>query len=171
MAAWTGTSEVFTIKSIKPAKLNVDAIRMEILNELRKEGTVHRKTLKKTVATWEGDKPEFESQIGLERPPGSASVLTGPTGSEKGVSKWRWLNEGTQVRYALMSKDWRSKTKPGRYRSGPGRGKMLFVSRKLARPGIKARGWTPKLMKARRKPYTQRMIKATQRGAGKAFPR
>ena len=171
MAAWTGTSEVFTIKSIKPAKLNVDAIRMEILNEPRKEGTVHRQTLKQTVATWDGERPDFESQIGLERGDGSASVLTGPTGGEKGVSKWRWLNQGTRIRYALMSKDWQSKTKPGRYRSGPGRGKMLFVSRKLARPGIEARDWTGKLMKSRRKPYTERMIKALQRGAGKAFPR
>ena len=96
------------------------------------------------------------------------TIVTKPT---KGVKKWRWLNEGTRVRRALMSRDWRSKTKPGRYRSGPGRGKMLFVSRKLARPGIKPRGWTPKLMKSRRKPYTRRMVKAMQRGAGKAFSR
>jgi len=109
-------SVVVSLKAIKPKPLRVDAIRLELLNELRKEGAVQRKELKKTVKTWRGETPEFESLIGLERKAGgSAMVVTGPTGSKKAVSKWEWLNSGTRIRWAVMSRDWRSKTMVRRF--------------------------------------------------------
>lgn len=167
----------FVVKGIKPQKLQVAAIRQEILNALRAEGRDQRKVLEPTVATWKGEKPDFESLIGLERGAnGSASVLTGPTGSEKAVNKWVWLDLGTRIRWALMSRDWKSKTRPGSFRSGGGRGRVVIVGRRAMarrnirpRPGIKARGWSEEATKRRRRPFTRRMVKAMQVGASKAF--
>lgn len=53
-----------------------------------------------------------------------------------------WVNRGTRIRYATMSKDWRSKTKPNVIASYAGRGRLLFVSRKRPRPGIQARNFS-----------------------------
>ncbi len=162
---------VFLFKGIKPQRLKVDAIRMEILNELRKEGASQRKELDKTTSTWKGDKPAFKSLQGLDRKSG-ASVITGPTGNDRGVSKWNWLNGGTKKRWAIMSGDWKSKTKVGKFKSGGGKGRPVVIGKKrMARPqpGIKARGWTGKLAKQRKKPFTTRMIKSMQRAGKKAF--
>ena len=155
----------WTVKAIKPKKLRIDAVRLELLNALRAEGKVQREKLEQTTATWKGDKPDFESLIGLDK--GNASVATGPTGNEKGVKKWGWLNEGTAVRHAVMSKDWRSKTSRRNFRSGAGAGRMVHVSRKINQPGIKAREWTKLLQEQRRRPFTKRMIDAMRRGLSK----
>ena len=53
-----------------------------------------------------------------------------------------WVNRGTRIRYATMSKDWKSKTKPNVIASYAGRGRLLFVSRKRPRPGIQARNFS-----------------------------
>lgn len=163
----------FVFKGIKPQQLKVDAIRLEILNELRKEGTVQKKELDKTTATWKGAKPTFKTLTGLSRGlGGGASVATGPGGNTEGANKWHWLNGGTKKRWALMSGNWKSKTKPGSFKSGGGRGRVVVVGRRhMARPqpGIKARGWADKLQKQRKKPFTLRMIKAMQRAGKNAF--
>ena len=168
--------EVFVIKGIKPQRLRVAEIRQEILNEMRKEGTDQRRELNKTTRSWKGDKPKFETLIGLDRPPGGATVLTGPTGSDDAVNKWRWLDEGTRIRWAVMSRDWRSKTRPGHFGSGSGSGRVVIAGRRAMqarnirpRPGIEARNWSEILSKRRKQPFSRRMIQAIQRGARKAF--
>lgn len=55
---------------------------------------------------------------------------------------FEWVNRGTRVRFATMSKDWKSKTRPGVIASYHGSGRLLFVSRKHPRPGIQARNFT-----------------------------
>jgi len=169
-------AEVFVIKGIKPARLRVKEIRQEILNELRKEGTDQRRVLNPTIRTWQGEKPKFETLVGLDRPPGGATVLTGPTGSEKAVNKWRWLDEGTRIRWALMSGNWRSKTRPGSFSAGRGAGRVVIAGRRAMmarnirpRPGIEARNWSKILTEQRRRPFTRRIIAAMQRGSAKAF--
>ncbi len=163
----------FLFKGIKPQKLKVDAIREELLNELRKEGTTQKKKLSETTATWKGTKPTFESLIGLSRGVGGgASIATGPGGSTEGINKWNWLNGGTKKRWALMSGNWKSKTKPGRFKSGGGRGRVIVIGKrrmKKWRPGIKPRGWATKLQKQRKKPFTLRMIKSMNRAGKNAF--
>lgn len=56
---------------------------------------------------------------------------------------YKFLNEGTRVRYATMTKDFSPKTRVGSFSSSTGRGGVIFVSRNHPRPGIQARGWTP----------------------------
>jgi hypothetical protein len=60
---------------------------------------------------------------------------------------FQWVNKGTRVRYAFMSKDWKSKTKPNVLASFKGRGRVLFISRKRPMPGIQARNFTDIVMK------------------------
>lgn len=64
-------------------------------------------------------------------------------GDPKNIKKWWYLNEGTDVRYATMSSEFRSKTKPGRRKSGKGSGPPdpLFVNKAVPRPGIEKRNW------------------------------
>lgn len=61
---------------------------------------------------------------------------------------FKFLDEGTKIRWALMSRDWISKTRPGVYKSGSGRGYVrMRGSSKMPfpRPGIKARNWTKRM--------------------------
>lgn len=159
-------------KAIKPQRLKIDAIRLELLNELRDEGRDQRKELNKTISSWNGEKPKMESDISLTGK--DATVISGPTGS--GSDKWEWLNRGTKIRWALMSNNWRSKTKSGTFMSGRGSGRVVIAGKRAMqarnikpRPGIKARGWTEKLTNQRKKPFQRRIIKAMQRGTKKAF--
>lgn len=173
--------DVFAFKAIKPQKLRVDKIRQEILNALRKEGREQVKQLKKTTKNWRNP-PDFEFLIGLTRGPnGGATVVSGPvgrgTGSRNPVAIWQYLNQGTSIRWALMSRDWRSKTRPNSFQSGRGRGRVVIAGRRAMtargigpRPGIEARNWSTILTKRRKRPFTRRMIKAMQRGAKKLVP-
>ena len=58
-----------------------------------------------------------------------------------------WVDRGTRIRYATMSGDWKSKTKPNVISSYAGRGRVLFVSRKRPRPGIEARNFRDIIMR------------------------
>ncbi len=151
------------LKAWKPEVLNVDTVRMKMLNALAAEGRAHVKELKKTVTTWQGDKPKFNSIKNLNRQ-GAGMITTFPTGTELAVNKWYWLNSGTRVRYAVMSRGFESKTFPGWFGSGKGRGKKVFVSRKLNKgrgmPGIKARRWCELLAEDRQQPFGHAMQKA-----------
>lgn len=167
-------SVVVAMKAIKPKRLKVDAIRREIEIELMEEGRTHRDELDKTTKTWKGEKPKFDSLLDHEG--GDLIVVTGPTGSDRAVNKWLWLNNGTKIRWALMSRDWRSKTTPRQFKSGRGAGRVVVAGRRYMqahgippRPGIEAREWTVLLSKRRKQPFTRRMIQAMKRGAMKAF--
>jgi hypothetical protein len=100
---------VFQIKAIKPKKMKLKAFQDIIFKELRVQGKATEKEFDKTVDTWQGEKPGFESLTDITK--GDASVLTGPVGSVKALRKFKWIDEGTRIRWALMSSDWKSKTK------------------------------------------------------------
>lgn len=165
----------FLFKSIKPQKLNVDAIRLELLNALRAEATEVKKQYRQTVSTW-SDPPSFDSAISLSG--GDASVLVGPTGTDRQVKKFLYLDEGTSIRWAVMSRDWRSKTRPGSLNSGPGAGHVVIAGRRAMqsrniqpRPGIQARNFSGTIAERRRRPFQRSMVKAMQKGAKKAYSR
>ena len=163
-------AELVQIKAIKPKVMNLKRVREELLKAARAEGKETQKLYEQTVATWKGDKPFFESLISLMR--NDATVLTGPNGSEMALKKFKFLDEGTSVRWALMSSDWQSKTRPGVLKSGRGAGRVIVVGKRWMRrprPGIKARGWTEKIGKQRHKPFIQAMIKAKNRGLNKLY--
>jgi hypothetical protein len=76
------------------------------------------------------------------------------TAQRESTARWRvetddkiygYIDRGTRVRRALMSRDWRSKTKPNVIASYNGRGRVLYISRKLNLPGIKARNFSKRI--------------------------
>jgi hypothetical protein len=145
---------------VSAPKLQKDAIRVRLLAANRKLAKKLQAEFEKTVKTWEGDVPEFVTDTSLTLDEGAALsvILSGP---EKGVKKWFWLNHGTSYpRHAVMSDDWKSKTTPGFVGSGPGRGEVVFISRKINLPGIEARGWSKIIMKQFRPEYRAEMKEA-----------
>ena len=154
---------IFVIKKIKPAKLDIEPFRRAMLNAVEAEAMIERNELRKTTATWHGDKPTFVSEVSIKG--GNLTVITGPAGNEMGAKKWGWLDQGTRVRYATMSKDWQSKTRVKWFGSGRGRGRMLFVNRKRPRPGIAARGWSEALTLTRKNAFRKLVMDGLARAS------
>ncbi len=102
--------------------------RLDVFDEMQQRA-------EKTVATW--DDPATFEPVETQR---SIEMVTSS-------DKWFWLNKGTKVRHAVMSKDWQSKTRPGDLMSGPGEGDVVFVSMKINLPGIAKRGWSEIIVK------------------------
>jgi hypothetical protein len=123
-----------------------------ILTRIRSIGGRQTMDFYKPVKTWVGDKPEFKYKATKDADVYKLLVTTKDEDSA-GTNKYRWLNFGTKVRRALMSRDFKAKTTPGFLGSGRGRGKMLFVSKKLERPGIKPRKWEHMIYKKWIKPW------------------
>ena len=160
------------VKGLKPKKLKIDKVRLNILNVLRAEGRIMIKELNKTTATWKGARPKFVMAIGLDGT--TAQVIVGPAGSAKGAQKWGWLNDGTKKNYPITAKNapflvfrhgsgFTPKTKVGVLSSSPGANTGSFIKkRQVIHPGIEARNWTVVIVKRRKKPFTKKILKATQ---------
>lgn len=165
---------VYEIQAIPAKHIKVDQIRLELLNELRKQGREIRKDLKQVVSTWQ-NKPDFtDPNISLAG--GDAVVMIEPTGNEDAVKHFKFLDEGTSIRWAVMSRNWRSKTKVRVLQSGAGAGraviwgKRAMLRRGIApRPGIKARHWTQTITARRLGPFEAGMRDSIRRGAEKAY--
>jgi hypothetical protein len=153
---------VWQFKAVKPKQLSIGAVRANILNALKEEGKYAVSLLNQTTENWNG-KPQMTYDIGYKG--GNVALIAGPTGDEFNVKKWHWLNAGTRVRWARMSRDWRSKTAPGSLRSGQGKGNVEIAGRKAGpHPGIAARGWTGQINKMMRKGFHRRIQRAVTDG-------
>ena len=157
------------VKGLKPSKLKVDKVRLNILNELRAEGRVIKKEFDKTTATWKGAKPTFEIAVGLTGT--DAIVIIGPAGSTEGSQKWIWLNDGTRP-HVIKAKNapnlvfrtgFTAKTKVRTFSSSVGSSSPPWRSTKqVNHPGIEARDWTGEIVKRRQKKFTKRILKAAR---------
>jgi hypothetical protein len=157
---------MLSFKLTKQARLNPEAFRVELLARLRTGAQELDKRLGKTTATWEGEKPKFETQIGLSAT--EATLEAAATGPQKGIDKWLWLNYGTKVRYAILSKDWSSKTAPGFVGSGPGAGRVVKIDVNHPQPGIEPRHWGVLILKEFKPQFRQAMREALLAGAERA---
>lgn len=101
-----------------------------------------------TTQTW-NNRPDFT----IESKPGERTVAT--------TSKiYGYLNRGTKVRYALMSADFRPKTRTGYIGSNKGRGGMVFINKKRPRPGIEAREFSKTILEKWRKRFPDQVRRA-----------
>lgn len=142
---------MFAFKPIKPGAYNVAAMRNNVRALLEEEGKIDKRLMQTTAENW-NEPPGFETVVTM-RQDGVAD--THPTGAN--AKKWYYLQFGTSVRYARMSRDWQSKTTPGNLRSGPGQGHVIARGAKAgAQPGIQARGWIQIIVKMRRKPFADK---------------
>lgn len=163
------------VKGIKPKKLAIDQVRLRLLNALREEGRIIAKEFDKTTRTWKGVKPKFEVLIGLTGK--DTTVVVGPTGSDKAVLKWIWIDEGTKAHkipkspktnadakpFLVFREGFSPKTLPNKIASFPSGTFGPFVKkRQVNHPGTKPRNLTKTVVKRRRKPFINSMIKAAQ---------
>lgn len=88
---------------------------------------------RKTTTTW-----TFPPQFSAQRTAGGYLIQVSDV-------RYRFLDEGTKVRYATMQKGFVAKTKVGTFYSYKGTGGVAYVRKKKKRPGIKARGWSEKI--------------------------
>jgi hypothetical protein len=89
------------------------------------------------TGSW-NEAPDFPDTELMEN--GNLVINVGPDGEERVVKKFRYVDEGTSVRYAKMTRDFVAKSAPGRLRSGAGRGGFEELDG-VFRPGIQARGF------------------------------
>lgn len=105
---------------------------------LRNIGRQSMKQRKKTTKTWKGAAPIWYMK--LSSPKSYAVRLeVFMTGLTLGMKKWYWVSKGTKVRYAVMTKGFKPKTKFRVISSYKGRGQMRYVDPHIMRPGIQAR--------------------------------
>lgn len=172
---------MFSARAVKASHLKLDPVRLEILNALRKEGRAQRRELNKTVKSWD-KAPKFEFKISLKRRSFFISVRTFPTGDDELVQIWWWLNDGTEAHdipsqpltYPLRfiwdgPGSYKAKTMPGVIGStggGPTGDTVRFAH--VRHPGTEARDWTGLVLENRRKPFTDLVIEAIQKGLSKA---
>jgi len=95
------------------------------------------KSFQSSVSTW-AHKPVFEREL-EHKGGGNSYDIIGTVSTEDEV--YGYLNNGTSVRWATMTKGFQAKTKVGRIKAGTGSGGLAYVSKKVKRPGIKARKW------------------------------
>lgn len=81
----------------------------------------------KTTETWM-DKPAFD----VQKETGQRTI-----GTDSQI--YSYINDGTAVRYATMTPDFEAKTEPRVLGARAGSGGVLFVSRRVPKPGIRAR--------------------------------
>jgi hypothetical protein len=165
-------SSVVEFKQIKPAKLKVDKVRLEILNALRAQGKEIVADYNQTVQTWR-NKPSFEVAVSLSG--GGATVLVTPDGPNR--QQFEYVDKGTRphiirprrATVLRFKSTYRAKTSPGVIGSGPGGASGSDVYRQFVNhPGTEARRFSEIIEKRRRKRFQEAMVDAMQRGMEKA---
>ena len=149
-------------KPIKPGRFNAAAFNDALTEMANNVKDNLLRDYRRTSETWDGEKPEYSSEVDTSLARILIAVIVG--GSEKAQNKWGWLDKGTSVRRAVMSRDWKSKTKVWRLTAGPGSGRVVFISKKIALPGIEARGWTDMILETWRPKFQEMVFKATEVG-------
>jgi len=124
-------------------------VERALKNLLNAEAQIQLKIFARTVRTW-NSKPDFTFEIK------DGTELSLEVGTDDKV--YYFLNYGTSVRRAMMSKNFVPKTSPGRINAHVGRGGRKYVSKKLNLPGIEERGWTTMIMDLRQ-PIFERKFK------------
>ena len=160
------------IKEIKPSRLKVDALRLELLNEMRKVATDVKKDYEKTTKTWK-HKPKFEVNVSL-KPPGPTLIV------ETDDEIYGYVDKGTKPHLifagiytgksnkkalAFPSK-FSAKTRPGVIGSSAGSsGGPTVIRPYVQHPGTKARGFEEAIEKIWKTKYKRRMERAMAKAA------
>lgn len=163
-------------KSIKPSRLKEDAIRLELLNEMRKVGTQMKADFEKTTATWM-KKPKFEIVVSLTQP--GPTLLVGTDDEIYGyVSKgtkgpyeiWAGIYTGKSSKKALaFPSSFSPKTRPGVIgSSGGSSGGKKVVRPYVVHPGIKPRGFEEAIQKIWKTKFKRAMEAAMRKAIQKS---
>lgn len=152
--------EAIVPKSLLSEKNIFFSLQRQAIREIRIIDGLYAKTYR----TW-SNKPSFKI-TDTSNAPKKVEVRTGTN-----QDQMLWLDEGTRIRWAVMSPDWVSKTKPRTLGSQSGSGRVIIAGRRAMtargiapRPGIKARQFTKEIVVRRSRPYSKAMTRALRRG-------
>ena len=125
-------TKMLVFKEIRPRDLD-SASMLRALEEGFKNTSddMYDTLMRQLFSTWKPP-PEVELDYDISKDTLEVNMLT----DDKRV---RFVEKGTKVRYATMSKDFVPKSRPNHLRSFLGKGRVLFVNKRRPRPGIKAR--------------------------------
>ena len=142
-------------KTIKPKTLQIDKMRLELLNAMHKFGTVVKGDFEATTSTWK-HKPKFEDQVSLRQATGPALFVFTQDKIYGYVDKgtrpheiWAGYYTGKSDKKTLAFPSmFTPKTTPGSLKSGPGSsgGETVFTPY-VQHPGTEPRGFSKGIAK------------------------
>jgi len=154
---------VIEMKAILPGNAPyaaIKAVRNQWTKALNQEGDAINAEYAKTYSTWE-HKPSFKKKLVVTTKEQYVQVST-----EHRI--YWFVHESVSVLRAVFSPDWSPKTQPRVLSSGAGSGRMLYASKKIAKPPYEARKFTDEIIKVRQKPFQEAMEAATGEGLAAA---
>lgn len=150
----------FDVRSDLPKAKGFQAQMMvtQIENAIRDSVKTEALTLyNKTTETWRR-RPTFR----VEDTPTGVRVLVGSVQvGDRRKPIWLYLDQGTAKRFAVMTKGFKAKTRPGYLVSYQGVGRMAYISKK-PKKGIQARNWNEKIAERMRKSISQKVAHAVK---------
>jgi hypothetical protein len=151
------------VKNIGTVAQFEERINRNVLAEAERLSGRYLDEYRKRVDTW-NDPPSFSAKVDGDVRGDRPDIVINIEGTEFQRQKWRWINDGTAIRYATMSKDFQAKTAPGRRVSTAGAGQVLFVKKSVPRPGIKARNFERDINEQLEPTFVDRARRAILRG-------
>lgn len=119
---------------IGPAFASQDAVRLNVLNVLDRFSRKVRRDFQSTTIYFDHDvKFDINKRFG-------ATVASVEVGTDDPI--YEDVNNGTNIRFNVMTKDFVPKTLVGTLNTQPGQGGFSHTDYENPRPGIEARGWT-----------------------------
>lgn len=119
--------------------LNTIGIRAAVLRSTREVANSSRDLMDATTLTFNRVDPNF--LIARAEEQGDIIYTIGPANDRDGRI-WAFVNNGTDVQYAIFSDDFEPKTTPRSLVGGSGRGEIVAFSSEGRTPGIEARLFT-----------------------------
>lgn len=147
----------------KPHRIDFTKVEAQVKKAARKWSGEVKKDFDRTVRYWR-NRPQM---VVVDESTGPDIVFTTGPAPGREAEIYRYVNDGTSRRWAMLSSDWQSKTSPGSLTSRPGSGRVLFRGRSAfrrrglgPRPGIQARMFTENIRRRREQAFTAAMQKA-----------
>lgn len=156
-----GMNLTIEINPIKGKMIDETVLSWRLLRAMQREVEVINREFNKTVWQWRS-KPTFTKDAAIY-----PDKVKGTVSTDNKI--YGYINNGTPIRHALMSDDWVSKTRPGFIGCGKGAGRVVAVSRKIRRPGIKARHFDTTISKRVLKRFTDKVNEEIAKGIGSIY--
>lgn len=153
---------------IVPKSMNIAAYKSGVENALRLEGNTIE-ALYKDVSDGFSEPASYDKKLSKS---GTRWEMRVSTRDKRMV----YLDQGTDIRWAVMSSDFKPKTRKRRLSSGGGsgrtiiRGRGAMQSRNIApRPGVEAREFSEEIVDQRKDRFPERVQNAIDLAARKTF--
>lgn len=162
---------MISAKAILPGRFDPDAFSREIIAEMARFNRKIENDFRKTIETWD-HKPNFKSDVFVTSSGIVGHVRTARIFGRSAELIYYFISQGTQVRYAKMTKDFQPKTRVRVIGSFPGVGGLDSVDARFPMPGIVGRKFNEAIADKHRPRFVARINQAIKRGAiasGHAF--